>query len=368
MPNEKSGQPFLFKNLPKERVIEGANQLFLQFGITIVRALNLQEQRDYSKEGIHVDKNENYQPISNLLQQGIERFRSEHPEVPVSWAQNPDHMSFSDIYSLLVQKLSSDDIKLLSSFTYNPEARKQLTLSTTYWEVILLSRKFQFRNDTLSEFLIKKLPGTAQERLKKAALHGEYLPVNRTQSASIVDQIEQKVEKTGKPCGLADVIPLALELTNGNLGAALAWLTTFYKQLARGSILNEKNVEQWFKKYIQDEFSPTLSFNDLKEGLEHKRRKISLFEKIAKGFTGENVSDIYSQNMNLNLTNQIGKPYHVIDMMSLLNTFSPELITFFVGGEYAQYAVSHGSNKLLADMLVLKELKKIQKYLGSISG
>ncbi len=368
MPNENVDRSFSLKQRAEDEVINWSNQLFLQAGLAVIRGLNWRERRDYQKENISVAKNEHYQSISDLLETGIKHFQNLHPETTVSWAQNSDHMSLRDMYSLLVQKLSPEDIKYLTASTYNDEVKKQITLETSHWEVILLSRKYQFATDSVSDFFIDKLPSTIKQRLKKAAKHGEYMAAvaNPESFIQLVQFIEEKVEQTGQPCSLAEVIPYTLELTDGNLDLALTLLTSFYKQLARGGILKGKNREQWFKQHILDEYSPTMAFNNLDEGLENKRRKISLFEKLAKKFTGENVSATTSYNMNVNLTNQIGKPYHVLDMMSLLSHFSPELITFFVGGEYAQYAIAHGSTKLLADMLVLKELKKIEKYLQSL--
>jgi hypothetical protein len=274
--------------------------------------------------------------------------------------KNTEYLSTEKILELLLSPLPEAEIKKLQGLLVNPEQAIFIKPGMSARDVLLLLPRVKFLRDAIPELIISLLPTSLRPSAKEAANHTA-AGGGTEQNQDHIRKINILFEEKKQPLSISDLLPMFLEEHNGDINKSLLSLTLFLKWAAR--INPAADAEEWFRTHIADEYSPLLSYHQLPSKLElaYTSKPPTLFEKIGSLFKRQ--PENRSQQMNYNMTNQLGKPYHAAHLTSLLSDFSPEVLTVLTLGEYYQYSVDHGSSKMLADMFVLQGVKKINKYL-----
>jgi hypothetical protein len=354
-------------------LLDRSNTFFLSVFSLLMRGINFAELRTGKPENFRIEKNNDYRPYLQLLQEGIQNFHITHPDIPLVWKEATDFFSTVDFIQLLNTPIPKEHI-LQMLLGHLSSTQLQLIPNTmTLREVITKLPPGYVNHQRITNYLVEKLPSALQPVAEEAA---EYYEIMRPQSyEENKGKIEQKSKELGRPLSVSEILFIFLENEHGNIAKALEAMTIFLKKArlpiqdytAVGKISYVHDAVNWYKSFIKDEYSPSHPYTSLPEEIPNENKKPALFEKIAF-FLSQGRKKSESLNMNFNVQNQIGKAYHFAHMTSLLNHFSPEVITALSFGEYWRYGIEHGSNKLFADILLLQELKKIKEIFKNYSG
>lgn len=326
---------------------------------------------------VPVSENKRFRPYSQVIEEGIRNFEAGHPEMPVFWRRGPNYMRVADYFREITRTHADEDGLLEASSPLKivllalqqrsgPEEVKQRLLGYFPADVVNLIK----RSDATSEFEINPEYSESVEVLDYSCVKSE------------IERIYEE-QPTEEPLSTARVLEIILEQSSGDLAAALYHLAGFYKYFSRRTDTNDTDWNQewanwWFKKYIADEYSglvpwQNLSGNDVPYyGNQHRvlQRVLGRVFRGGGGNPGEVIVNDGENNQgeepatiyyDFSLSNQIGKAYHAANLAALLESFPPEAIAFMVAGEYLQYGSEHGANKALADVMILLELRKVEK-------
>lgn len=299
--------------------------------------------KNHPKE-VAVQENPRFRSYTEILQKGIENFQAEHLETPVTWHRNPGYFKISEYFSA-IDKNSPISIplkKILLNLQDGRLARAQQTL-TSY-----LPEHAAETINRSSQVIPNQISATYER--KTLAIDSE----------NIINTIASKYSEMGeKPLSIEHILPIFLEKTSGDLTVAMYALAGFLKRFRR-SDRGQTIQNEWFKKYIADEYSTLAPYQDLTQNTYSYEGKLGQ-DKLSKKVFEWGGADPGLHYMDFSLSNQIGKPYHAANLAALLEYFPPDAIAAMTAVEYLRYGPEHGASKALADVMILKELRKIEK-------
>ena len=315
-------------------------------------------------EDIPVTENPRFRPYSQIVEEGIHNFERNHPGKPVIWVRNSSYTDVSQYF----RDLTIDG-------PYGTPAEHILWL-------MQYGEDFNKIKDAITLFLpqevrqnIDRSEGTASPDLS-VTYKGETGNVDfwnvKCEIEAIYDQ-----QEVAKPLSVSTVIEIMLEKHQGNLAAALYSTAGVLKYMSRMVVDESQDNDdytqaernEWFQTYIADEYSSLVPYQSLDNHESTYQGKADLAYGKAIGWIAGDAGQakVYENGRPLyydfSLSNQIGKPYHAANVVALLEYFPPEVIVAMVAGEYARYGAEHGANKALADVMVLLELRNVEKVL-----
>ena len=355
---------------------ESAHDLFLSTLGFVLKKLVQAELQRFRPENQVVEENDQYIATDKLMERGIAEFQKKHPEISVIWQPSNQKIDLSQFLSMLNRTFSEEELRLFGEVRESSMHDRSL-----FAQFIHIYRKFgtadiSFMQKLLPQELAKQLSSAYKGRDFGAPLYTESL------HQSLEAKVEAKVQQEGKKIGFSEILIFFLELTQGKLDEALEIATFFLKKQR----YDKPGKGEWIQSHIRDEQSPILNFDSLVENPEagsesirpsffdrmqslitgepnHELASVPLFNKLAALLQGKDSLTVRDSFFNFNIENHLGRPYHQAHLVSLLKYFPPEAVSFFTLGEYAMNLQQHGSVKLFADILILRDLRKVSKLL-----
>lgn len=309
----------------------------------VVSSVCRKDMRAHHPKEIPFTENPNFRSYSKLLHEGIQLFKSNHPDTPVMWSgkafatiPNMDLVDIAKGAQLLRKgKATVDDLvyRIINAFPSEQRA-------------LLYEAKFQFKEEEVWDLWAERDYSSFRNWL-----------------------LETRAE-LGRPITQPELIAKSLEVNGGDLNQALKFLREYYYSSTRaeGPWCRDEEAERYQKRdaeevkdCILDQFSEFNPFNELGydevryPGKMHRvwRKTIGATLKSTKG---EDVPIYFDFSLN----NRIGELYHATHLVEFLAHFPPEAIAIFMMGEYLNYGELHGLAKFLADLRVIADLYKVQ--------
>lgn len=310
-------------------------------------------------------------PYSQILYEGITNFQKTHPDIPVVFNRSPEYQTNAQLFTTLTSKKTTD----------NP--------NDSVLEIAFQMFRKGFKFGSIEGVIVDSLPPHIADIIRRsegivnASVNPDYEEkVDLKEIGPIIERIyEQQESKT--PLSVSQILPIFLEKTSGDLSASLYCMTAFFKSQSRGLGVATKdntlmqNASAWFKKYIADEYYSLVPY----QGLDDVRRPYpgKLYPKIAgimgqttfggianeaEEFSPADHRPLYYDYLSLN---QVGKPYHAANIVALLECLPPEAVAVLTAAEFVSHSSKHGINKALADVMILIELREIDKLFQRFS-
>lgn len=303
----------------------------------------------------NMENNEHYQPISRIIEQGVEDYNSRFVDSPAFWDSPEKTMSDWDVANLFLQPLTSEELTLASEhfgaaaanvgdsplflgqkilFPSDSDAvAEQQILTLTLHEVTRNRLKTAYPEVwgalTLAE--IGMVEGTSEERM---ALF--------SQVRSDIEAIST-TEFGSEPVPLWRIYSYFLEKNGGSIHRTNIDARSFFYSLSRESAyLSEDQFNsdiEWILENVQDQFNEGYSWNGITNYSE---------------LTAEEKAPVISS---------LGTIYHTFDILHLTDSGVPSnLIRFAVAGEYTLYDHIAEEPKLWADVQTLGQLDDLAFY------
>lgn len=184
----------------------------------------------------------------------------------------------------------------------------------------------------------------------------------RNYLTDIKGHIERIVTEKHGPVSAGEIFAYCLDRNNGDVGESLADTTLFLKYMARNdttfSVLDEvkldpeksKENEEWFRKNILDEYGRVGSYSNLPHKTYPYKGILSRYANLA-----------YSEvDKDFHLLNQIGKPYHVWNIVMVDTAVPPMIVQLGVAYRQGITFSQQGPIKTAADFRAALELNKLE--------
>jgi len=340
------------------------------FGVTshLLTRLSEAETHRFAPDGTNISWNRSYSLMSDSLKNLI---RDSSP----TWSSNSERLSPSEILKSLQKPVTSEEARLLfpkiNSLIVKEREQAQLQMNTIVGRSLIdVARQRQINLDMLIKIVVGRLPQS--ETITKAwRYHGES---EYPDPEKVAKDLEKIASDKGTLLNRTDLLKYFLKTNSNDLNAAINAAAFFLRSWTRPMAKKDQDYEaleleraQWMQKFILDENSQFQPYNHIEQvthsGPSHPKTK-SLFEKIITKLTNRSVPDF---DPRYHLVNQVGLPYHQFFLVSLLQTLTPEAIMLLTAVEHLKYGEAHGSNKISADFLMLKDLKQIDRLLNNLN-
>lgn len=325
-----------------------------------------------------IESNPHLRSFTEIIAEGIDLYRQTHGKDP-TYTVKPDRVGVHDFLRMMGQKMTQEDENEFckpgghSNFKKIPMAGRSLIASMMSGVMAGLSYT------GIKEMMEMKLPPRFMQIITNAEDdEGDPLGVSKQTNdqffgarAALDVDIENEVKNTGEPVSVSFLLSKLLLKHDGNLNLSLLNLSEYLKYKAGRIKYSNSTDEIWFKEHIRDEYSDFAPYHTLNQ-VEYEQKDERMYTRSRRALlaiskvVGNRYAPI-AKNFEYSLLNQIGKPYHAAYMVALLEFFPPEMIGMMTSMEYLLHGVNHGMSKFLADLRVLRDLKKIEKMLGQYS-
>jgi len=339
---------------------------------------------------VAVEKNPDRRSYFDIIGNAVQKYQGRGGEV--HWCRDPEYVDQKVVMDLLSKKITKEDLDHL----YGAGVEPTKSLREGIPVVQAITETFGGKNGYYSSIGIIQtlLPLRSREAIIASHPEGEYFVDQPDQGYSIeglfreyrawiVEQSQKLIDAGEQGFVLTeDVLVKFLEDFNGDMGEALAKMSSFLKYLARENYRDEGELiyvdSGIVSSRILDEYSELTPYN-LLPYQEHPSITESGEPSRLRTFPSMPGQDIHDYFLGLGFSvnrlpnyeysrfNQEGKPYHAANIVALLPHFSPEIIFFMVGAEYAVFGSQHGLSKLISDVRVLADLKRIDNFLMTYS-
>jgi hypothetical protein len=343
-----------------EKLISSDKLLGL-FAFALQTAVRAEASSQVPNKEYRQERNQEYRSGLQLVTQALQEFQAQHPSIPLHWEK--DQNSYITLPQL-IKKLQEP----VPDFIKKSLIGIDLTGLSTLEAIRAVLKK---NNIGYFTTIVQNLLGNELENPQaRTATSAEVGWISDESFAEFSQLIEEKWQANQQqPLTTSQLLEVFLLAHAGNLNKSLEELSLFLRRKARQKGFKghhmDLDTKEWFVTHILDQQSPEIAFNSLPvtehQYIKDYNRANTMFEKLTTLFTGREMINYRSVNMNFNLENRVGQPYHFFHLLSLLSQAEPEVIRLLTFGEYFTYAEKHGSAKMLSDVFLLRELKEILK-------
>ena len=331
-------------------------------------------ERDIPEE-LEFSENPHRRPFLDIIKDGLHDFKIEHPEIPITWERNDDYTSVEKFLKIMQSPLGAERVAFCRERLHdlpNIELNENMSITEVVTTII---QEGSYKDAKL--IIGKIFPDSLVQKLEEIEgsfedMYGDVSKKDDLFYTELGRTIEEESKESQSP-SLSKALTLCLEYTDGDLGLAMNHLGKGMKILTRF----RREDSFWVRDNILDEYSDFVPYHELPDdesivekqetGVAHKvLRYLGRTEHSQSALDPEEL--LYEEERFLydfSVHNQVGKPYHLAHMVSLLRDFSPEMITLMVGVEYSQHGPEQGMNKLLADLRTISELYDIKDFVES---
>lgn len=342
------GLAFLETTLPPESAVrENAYEALIELGIRYTQRQTLKDMRTGIPEGLKLEKNEHYRPYTQVLSEGIDKYKKAHPGAEIYWSDDLELFSTRQLLETLNGNIPIEFAKSMKTLGERADVSvMQATLTylkegNTSRAIFLLMSSFPERH--------RNLIYGAQDTDGADGYDEEFKETFESTRA----HIEKAVAEKGGPVSASELIYIMLEQNEGNLEKACLGTAVFLKYVARSDL---RPSDSWMGENILDEYSLHTPYQKLKvlPPWVHRRDKLD-----------DPVDGQHYRNVNYLYPNRTGLAYHSAHIAALTPFFPPEVLTMMTLGEHMHYGEDHGKAKLLSDLMLLKELYAVKKLFKS---
>lgn len=293
-----------------------------------------------------------------ITTEGVDIFRKQHPETPVLFDKDKNFSAIEDWVGILNSQTEEGDSRDLKKIfgDYSPKVVG-----------LFLFEALKKGNPNKAVNMLRNKLNLLKEKVDDYQFRVDSDKRNKNFDRLVADITTDFVHRgSEKQKSVSMMICICLEKTNGHFCEAMQLAGFVLKSLVRSEDGNAH--PEWIRENILDEYSEFHSFNNMdtdeyqshtKTG-EYMPRSSAIFPRYSK----DKPPKFY---FDTNYMNRLGLPYHATDMVSLLDTFSPECILLMMIGEYMMFGQEHGALKFLSDLRVCSELYRINSYLKKAS-